>query len=776
MPDSSPMGGVDDGDSDAEQNDADYDMDIMDVGMLDRGGIPEECLLGLSGMGASPRGLKRSRNGHVKENEKPAFAEIARAMADNGDAAVVDADDVVLGSETIVRGLHEVLNGLAPGDPAAQAEITNVGARLSQLWRRNDTPETQPLGIGPKSDSALDRASWLSSLLLQLHQPHTTRSRAPQSNARQLSLARRIKDPSPIVPLPQALLEWLNTYHTPYADDFDHVFAFKPSAAASESFWDVLYTELLRGRIDRVVFLLERAGWGHAATALNDGSNESGYVGQQLENTQWVVEQCIELLESCPGLQDEDWDVRGPQWQQFRQQARFAGENLKAFAHASFDDDDEMLNETPSLNAFAHTDTSMSASTARAGIRVPKSIFDNLLLIYVLVQGQRRAIVDTSQDWVEASLLLTVWWDGEDEDSAAFSRRKTREVDVAPAAAYAKQLQSSFGYVLEQDDACFHPQTTDVFQVGLACVMEDNIDGAIGIIRSMSLSVCVGLVELATRSGWLPGSTLSQAGFSTQDLLVLSHGPGSNGFGPDELNLDGLLCEYAELLAGHAPLRSADGSEEREGWDLAITVLGRLSDRDAAQRNIASLIDSMPLDSQSRVDKALEVCGQLGLVEQSRAIAEVCVSTVVRRGLCVLTVSLAIRRFFDRRDGIQHGRSKWPGAHLLRSSARVQQAPELRHSPDSFLPPPVRRRTHTSEHGRATGESHQQEARRSRVPRSHRPRGCEPAFLLSLRVRQRASILRAARSGSCLCPTHYSPAIATHARGLQSFDGGYQER
>jgi hypothetical protein len=201
-------------------------------------------------------------------------------------------------------------------------------------------------------------------------------------------------------------------------------------------------------------------------------------------------------------------------------------------------------------------------------------------LLYGIVLCQPEEILMTAQDWLEGTLYLTVWWDGADDydlhaSVAARSIRKNpgprpREVDVAPLAAYRRRLADAFARVREhgqdggQDDdqnAVFQVDSTDLVQVGLACVLEDEVGCAVGLLRTWSVPITVAVVELAALGGWVPrtesagrDNALGQ-GLSKEDLLVLSYGAATPEVNPDDIDRDEILSEYATQLSGKVKVR-----------------------------------------------------------------------------------------------------------------------------------------------------------------------------------------------------------------------------
>jgi hypothetical protein len=366
--------------------------------------------------------------------------------------------------------------------------------------------------------------------------------------------------------MPQALLKWLDTYHVPFVDDFDRVHMTRPSPAADEQFWDSVFASLLRGKLDQLICLLKDAGWENAYTATEDGSFAAGYTGAQLENTNDVIDQVIDILETCPAVQHANWDVKSGEWNAFRHRVRRAIDDLETLSGGDLDQSRSANNMFQ--QSLDESTMSMSTASRRAESRVPHSVATNVSTLYRLLLGEVEDIMLTSQDWLEASIYLTVWWDGSDDFGAGDLSRsgmrksvaqKPREVDVSPLAAYRARLSDAFAKVLQEPDEVFSPNTNDVVEVGLACILEDNVAGAIGVLRTLSMPITVSLVELATIGDWLPfpppqrHDHLLDQGFSKEDLLVLSHGPTQAN--SDVIDRDRLLGEYADLLAGRPQVR-----------------------------------------------------------------------------------------------------------------------------------------------------------------------------------------------------------------------------
>lgn len=534
-----------------DEEDAAFEHD--DDGIVDQAAVPQS---------SPPRGLKRDHTGEVRDNSVSAN-ELRRAYQSKGPAGLRETDHVILESERVVSDLEARIRSQRS---KAENILTQAAADLTKLWAQAGSVDTVAGGIGPRSNEPFVKANYLASLLLQLHFPHTHK---PQTTASRPGRALvSAAQPPCSIPMPQALLDWLNTYHTPFPDDFDTIHLFRPSPSAHESFWDSIYASLLRGKLDRVIRLLKDAGWEHAATAPDDQADE-GYTDRQLDCIEEVVGDCVKVLGECPGHLYQDWDVKSTEWTVFRQRARAMCKQLEAFAET-----DDMGDSTGGDNVFQRGNDSMGLSTAsrHASSKVPWSIYDNLRLVYMILCGQPDELLMTAQDWLEASLYLTIWWDGNEDDtmtslSKSSMRRshvhRTREVDVAPLVAYRRKLASALARVeteakVQQEDnnganGVFALDSMNHMHNALACILQDIVGGALYALRSYSTPIAVSVVELAALGGWLPlvrprsaGGLLEQ-GFDKEDLLVLSHGPTHKT--PNDQDRDEILEQYADLLS-----------------------------------------------------------------------------------------------------------------------------------------------------------------------------------------------------------------------------------
>ncbi|KAK6437050.1 hypothetical protein LTR95_006762 [Oleoguttula sp. CCFEE 5521] len=592
-----------------------------------------------SSLSSSVRGLKRSRSGKPQPRQDSSIPTIAKSLAKQArPARLFEPDALIIASEEVVSGLDSQAQN-SGAQEGLESALAKGCASLTGVWATAAPPSTKEASVGPAKDEALANASYIGSLLLQLHHPHSTKPHRPSADTRYGRKSLIPASPTHAMTLPRALLDWLNTHHIPFPDDYNDIHLHQPAPSDSDSFWDVVYAAALRGKFERTIRLLNDAGWEHAVTALDDGSEYSGYRGKQLENTRLMVARCTSILEACPALTDSDWDVKGPAWSLFRQRLARAVRELEDFAEGEGQQPEPPQRDNifaASAGDFAGT-MSLSAASRRAESKVPFTIVTNLKTLYGQIMGNVDEVILPSQDWLEASLYLTIWWDGEEESapSAALGRSATRksiaqgqrarEADVTPLTAYRRRLADAVALVTDNpEDPVFQVDTTQSVQVALASVMEDNAEGALAVMRTWSIVITATVTEVAAFAGWLPQarprSEELQRGFSSEDLMVLSHGPGAVQPSGD-LTRNSILTEYADLLAEKETLTNRAGLV-KEGWELAVAVLGRLDDTATAQRRIGQLLGEIDIADDERAEKVLRLCSELGLADESRVIAE----------------------------------------------------------------------------------------------------------------------------------------------------------
>ncbi len=653
-------------DSDAENRplEGEFTTTSQPNGSIANGSTIDWAQLGSSVDEGTPRGIKRSRGGaaisHVSSRHQlkkvlpkkdSAIPSIAKNTAKQlGVARLDDPDDLILNTEDLVSQLYTPDDVPGGQDIALKGALPATAEELNKLWRscreresRSSPEEDVIIGIGPNENApSLRKAIFLGSLLLQIHHPPAAKGKQAFAASRtnpNASLASSLYTtwtPQRPTSLPKVLLNWLEEHHNPYRTATIDLQTFQPNPTAHLNFWDIVFSSTLRGKISEVIRVLQKSDFQYARTAKEDGQGKDGYHGTQLGNIKRVINRAIQVLELCPSLQDGNWDVTKNDWLIFRKRVEQAMADLATFAEGR-DRDLEATQSTFEAPNFGirNSTASLSQSARRAESHVPWSIYQNLKALYGVLLGGITEIVASAQDWVEATIGLTAWWDGdEDEDevavgSLAMTRRSLRHsqsrggrlVDLNSTAAYLRRLALSFERATdESNDDLFQINSANPVEVGLASVFEGNVEGVIGLLRGWSLPVASAVVEIANLGGWFESSFGGmQNGLDESDLLVLS----SYGHREQGISRDGMLVEYADRIFEKDEIKAPSKKNSREGWELAIQVLARIEDRSLADKKVVELLNQLRLVSDLRVDKILDICLDFGMDREARNIAEV---------------------------------------------------------------------------------------------------------------------------------------------------------
>lgn len=623
--------------------------------------------LGSSILDETPRGMKRARGSAMihyapprsaKKHRKPmqdsAVPGIAKNMATRmGIAKLSERDNFITKTEDI---LQEEFYGTETSDNTPEkaliAALPNTSERLSQFWRsyrdhdRANAPPMQDvtIGIGPaESEPALHKSIFLAALLLQLRHPPTAKGKqawAVTRLNRSSSLLNSFQDaPIPANPtaFPRILIDWMEKEHNAYQSTINEVQSLHPNPTAHSNYWDIIHVCTMRGKLGEVLRILSISNFHHARTAREDGQGDEGYNGMQVKNIERVVNRAIQVLELCPALQDDDWNVTGNEWIIFRRRVQQAMEDLATFAEARDRDLDATQSTFDSSNfGLLSTTMSLTQSTRRAESRVPWTVYQKLKVMYGILLGEATEILSSAQDWVEATVGLTIWWNGDDDEDIAVSSlaqtrrslgpsrsRGPRLVDVNANPAYLRRLAYAFAWSTDEtDDDLFQINSMNPVEVGLASLFEGNVPGVIGLLRGWSLPVVSAVAEIASAGGWFEtsvGNNLMDLDLDENDRLLL------NGHRIQEppMTRDTILMEYATALSKKAEIQRGHGKAAYEGWELSITLLSRLDDDSVAQKRVGELLDRLDLDSDSRINKILETCQDFNMVKEARSITEV---------------------------------------------------------------------------------------------------------------------------------------------------------
>ncbi|KAL3960773.1 hypothetical protein ACCO45_005890 [Purpureocillium lilacinum] len=525
------------------------------------------------------------------------FASIAREFYANQEPAhLTETAGVILKTEDLVCRLYD--EGVGTEDDAEKMDnsLANITCRLVKLW--NDYVEglPQPEGedfvtIGPGSQAEpFEKAAYVAHLILRMHhtrfEDNTEEEKTP--------------------PLPEILFDWLQTSHNLYPDQVREINRYKPSPASHSLYWQTLRSALLRGDVSGASQLLRNAGWEHVRRGPH---GEAAYTGPSLENIRRYANATCDMLEQCPGMRS-DWDIWNSSWTLFRVQARGSLDRLTLFAEGK---------DNQSAGSNLPGASSMSTMARKASSQIPWDVYENLQVVYGIVLGNQDSIMDTAQDWCEATVGLFGWWDDGQRKGlrASFGASASR---FTSASDYFDRLSSAFHTVLHSD---MNPNTINPVEVAVASAFEGNVNAVIGCLRMWSLPIATSVAEIASLGQWLPATQTSKPlpldTLDMDDLALLGVLPPST----DDIEgiKDTTMVLYARELAGIEHL-----SSQRDGWEIAIQVLGRMDQTQKSEETVGELLRDLlaTLDEHSSetVDKMWRILNDLGMMTFAEETAE----------------------------------------------------------------------------------------------------------------------------------------------------------
>ena len=661
-----------------DRNQADEKTSAFGASM--NGGVeqaPAEVLSSLrttSGANNTPENAKRSRLGamvpHNSPRSKSTSRKIESRVSDNlsiardlskrlGAAPLEESDKLIIGTEECVSTLYATISDANDHPGALASALSGACERLDNLWnscrdrdaRKASWREEVVMGIGPdKNAPSAHSATFLSTLLLSLHHPAAAKGGQALAVSRRNPSSQKSTIPySPDTPLnptayPKILLDWLEKNHNPYRAIISEVQTYRPNPTAHDFYWDIIYKLAIRGSFADLISMLKKAEFRHAHTAREDGQGNEGYRGVQLENINMVVGWGIQALQTCPALTDDDWHVSGNAWIIFRKRVEKAMDSLVNFAEGR---DKDLDPEEPAFEAsnfgLKLTSNDLSRSSRRAASRVPWAILQNLKTLYGILLGGSLEILSYSENWVEGTIALTVWWGGEDDEelaigSLAMSRRSLKQsksrgprlVDTDSGLAYRRRMASAFERVTQDpedsDDPPMLPDTGKALEVALSSIFDGDVTGAIGIIRAMSLPIANAVAEIGTLGHWLRVSSRDGIveGFDDEDMDLLSFDRSIIPAEEPTVTRTSIILDYAEELFNRREFVGHGGSIV-EGWELSIAVLARLGvkHKTSSKKEIRKVLKRLPLASDAQIDKILHMCNDYDMPEDGRKIVEV---------------------------------------------------------------------------------------------------------------------------------------------------------
>lgn len=615
------------------------------------------------------RGTKRSYAGGIidplsrsispvsaDQQMQSALPSIARGLAERlGPAALREPDNMILRTEELMERLgHSQTNSLS--DEADNPMLSSVTEKVLELWEsiaKAQLPESEgysrrSAGIQRKEiSSPLKTAIYLTDILLRIHHPPQLKASNtfPQTRgSRALGFSQSFdsRAAGKPVPIPKVLLDWLQNHHNPFPNALSELRSYRPNPTYSSQFWPLVLTTILRGKLDEVIHMLKQADFRHPQVALDDNLDQSQLPEVRLGSIRVAMNRAIQVLEQCPAVAEGNWDVCDNDWSVFRIKVSQAKRDLGILAGQSEPDEARPTTmpfsaENFGIRSNAPEMPSLAKASQQAQSKVPWPIYQNLKVLYDILGGDATEILAFSQDWIEATLSLTIWCN-EEPDANHGARPRSRKTGLSLSqplsrlgpdrrTMYLQRLRWSFDRATDStSDGTFRVDTLNMSHVGLASIFEGNIEGVVGLLRGLSLVVTSAVVQIAKGGGWLnTSSDASLMGeFDQTDLMVLSYDQPLL-----KASKDKIFVEYADALFGRDRLvadktgRGGKGTAEKEGWELGIQVLGRLDDKDMASQKVSEFLDRLPLNSGRRVDKLMGLCREIGLSEQAIRLAEV---------------------------------------------------------------------------------------------------------------------------------------------------------
>lgn len=586
---------------------------------------------------------------------------------------LTEPDALILRTEEILeRELYSVAEGDDPMAANSSERATKAAQKLRTLWARYgklDAGERQEEAIGPKKDqSPTAKGNFLASLILQLYQPSSDELPGPapgsdfgrvSTNALILASADRPTH------MPKIIFDWLDSYHDPGASILDEVRPYQNQGlAASNSFWDALYTCAFRGRFKMVLDLLSEANFAVTGPRPEAGPPNYGYGARQLEHINQAVDHAVRVIQSCPAVSDNNWDIPGSEWRVFRMRVEQAIKGLREMSEPENQFEDDLDEFGPGRKSQfgqgsmfgGRSQFGLSESTRRAESLIPFEIFEGLLNLYNIFLGKQEDLLQSAFSWLEATLCLAAWWDGEESSLSApqmrssfgASRRsvmrsqQTRTVDLTPALAYQQRLAQTFEIALIEGggqeegsmdsgvDESF--DSTSPLHIGLASMVIGDVAAALDILRGFSLTMAAAITEVANEAGWLPDARPSSRagagalglipGFNDSDLMVLNYGQ-EDAAAQQQSRRDKVLVKYSDLLAVKGDLEDQVAGEKSTGFAVALKVLARVDDYDLVEVKVAKILNERDLASAEEVDGLLNLCLSLDFAPQAVQLADV---------------------------------------------------------------------------------------------------------------------------------------------------------
>lgn len=504
-----------------------------------------------------------------------------------------DPDPVIVQTEELLHIVYEDIQ--AVDDATLNRILADTGKDLEKIWEGSDTTrrrrKDEELSIGPGPGATpFENARFVAVLILQLHNA----SKLPQDDEGAMSM-------------PQILLDWLNEYHMTIESAYSHVLNMESNVTESEWFWDVVELLTVRGKLPEVMQLLEKADFSHAKIDDGDTVKDADFNGQQLQAISTAVFHLRRMLNTSPAVQSNNWYINGPEWMAYRSDIEVALEELR---ESAFTHDESLLSED---------DMDMQAAS---GKDLPYIIFQRIQNVYNILLGSTEDIKAVSQDWLEAAILLTVWWSSNLETkvrewSFEVSRAHNPEqTDLLGAQAYLVRLKEAFLYTTDptsKDSWQLNPQSA--LDLALGLTLQGDLCSAVALVQTYSLCISSALTEVGSWSGWLKSISLPD-GLGKEDLMVLTSGA-SDGL----ITKDEALELYSRRLFDRSELENINDTVV-DGWEIAISVVSRCDSKLLSSSVVQSYIEELTVTTSDRASRLVTLCGELGMADEARQVSE----------------------------------------------------------------------------------------------------------------------------------------------------------
>lgn len=546
---------------------------------------------------------------------------------------------------------------------SSDLKVSETVVRLNNLWleavdEEADPPSQTRQRISTGIDSALAKAQMLASLLLSVRHPPAVKTQHDPSASLHRSLnsftktihPRKYDGNSPSS-VPRACLDWLEQHRDTIKEQFYELQHYEHNATAHPQFWETINATLIRGRFEEVIRVMKQADFRYAHSAIEDGAANIGYEGTRLLNVQKVVNAAVSLLQESPSLHG-DWDMQDQPWQDYRASVKESLDNLSRFAEGRIIEPAN-FRETFSASHFGMSTASAGSHSISQAARsaqslVPWYVYTPLKEMYGILLGSSSEIVANAFDWVEATVFLTVWWDGEDTDvrldksvshklkkSHRSSQKRHTAGSDGSIASYADRMTTAFHQISEEDsdEDNFQVDSMNDLELGLAALFEGSHETAVRLLRSWSMTIASAVVEIGSEAGWLHLTKNNRGyGFDDDDLMVLEYNQSQTR--KTDLTRDSILLEYTERLFKRGVLAEdagVDGEGKHmgplEGWEVGLRVLGRVHDHQLVADKVPGLLSDLDLTvSRHRVNKVIRTCDSFGFEEQAREVSLVSIN------------------------------------------------------------------------------------------------------------------------------------------------------